>query len=453
MTKPLSRRTVLRGLGSAMALPLLDAMGPRSLSNVAKAASSAATTVGPRRMAFIFIPNGAIPDAFKTDATGADYTLPSSLAPLADLKNDILVMDGLTADKARANGDGAGDHARCSAAYLTASQPRKTSGADIRVGISVDQVAAENVGHFTRLPSIELGTDPGRNVGQCDSGYSCAYSSNISWKSPESPMAKEVNPRAVFERLFGNDANREAARERAKRNLYKKSILDLVADDAQRLQGELGAADKRKVDEYFESIRQIELRVAKADEQRESEWAPNYEKPNGVPKDFGEHLRLMGDMIALAFQGDVTRVSTLMFANAGSNKSYRPIGVSEGHHSLSHHNHNPEKMEAIRKIDKYHVEQFAYLLKKLKGIKEGNGTLLDNCMIVYGSGINDANRHSHHDLPIILAGRGGGTIKPGRSIRYPRETPLANLFLELLDRMNVHTEHFGDSTGRLGQLT
>lgn len=444
--QPLSRRTVLRGLGTAIALPMLDAMGPTR----AMAESSA---TAPRRMAMCFIPNGCIMDEWHPTGEGRDYQLSKTLAPLAPVRDDVLVLGELTADKARSNGDGAGDHARCSAAFLTASQPKKTSGKDIHVGVSMDQVYAQKLGHLTRFPSLELGTDPGRNVGNCDSGYSCAYSSNISWRTANMPMAKEINPRLVFERLFGTDEERHAIKERAKRNIYKKSILDFASDDAKSLTKDLGVADKRKVDEYFNSIREIEVRVAKAQAQTESNWIPDYKKPDGIPSDFKDHLRLMADMMVLAFQGDLTRVSTFMFAKAGSNKPYRAIGVNQGHHSISHHNNDPNKVKALQKIDQFHVEQFVYLIEKMKSVKEGQGTLLDNSMIMLGSGIGEGHRHRHHDLPIILAGRGGGTITPGRHIRYAENTPIANLYLEMLDRMGMEEKSFGDSTGRLDHLT
>ncbi len=447
MSKPnLSRRTILRGLGTAMALPMLDAMGTTS------AVAASGTAAAPKRMAFCFVPNGCIGKAWHPQGQGRDYKLSPTLEPLAAVRNDVLVLGNLTHDKARANGDGAGDHARCSAAFLTASQPKKTSGRDINVGISVDQLAANKLGMPTKFRSLELGTDPGRNVGNCDSGYSCAYSSNISWASPNTPVAKEINPRLVFERLFGNDDDRRAAREKAKRDLYKKSVLDLVRDDAKRLGAELGAADQRKIDEYFNSIREIELRLARTEKQGESDWEPNYKKPDGIPRDFKEHLHLMADMMTLAFQGDLTRISTFMYARAGSNRPYRAIGVNQGHHSISHHNNDQKKVKDLMAIDKFHVEQFVYFVQKLKSIPEGDGTLLDNCMVLHGSGIGEGYRHHHHDLPIILAGKGGGAITPGRHIRYDRETPLANLFLNMLDVMGVKEERFGDSTGKLSGL-
>ena len=442
-----------------MALPLLDAMssslGTATGLHSALARSNTdnpAKNNPPTRMAFVFSPNGVITPDWKPKQLGANYHLPPTLTPLAEVKNDLLVLSGLTQDKARAHGDGGGDHARCSAAFLTGVQPYKTNGADIRAGISVDQLTAQQVGKRTRLPSLELGTDPGRLAGNCDSGYSCAYVTNIAWASPSTPVPKEINPRIVFERLFGA-GDMTDARRNAQRDVYRQSILDLVKEDAQRLAQHLGAGDRRKLEEYFTSVREIELRIDRAMAQRESEWTPDYEKPRGIPGDFKAHIRLMYDLMVLAFQGDVTRISTFMLARAGSNRSYPAVGVPQGHHALSHHKNDQDKIDQLKKIDRFHVEQFAYLVNKLKSVKEADGTLLDHCMVLYGSGIADGNRHSHHDLPILLAGRAGGTIEPGRHLRYARETPLNNLYLSMMDRMGAHVDTFGDSTARLTDLT
>ncbi len=438
-TYPLPRRTFLKGLGTTMALPLLEAMQPQSVL------AGDAPLKAPKRMAFIFFPNGAIMPDWAPRGEGTNYQLGPTLAPLEPLKDDVLLISGLTHDKARPNGDGPGDHARCAATYLTGAQAKKTGGADLHVGVSVDQVAASKLGHLTRLPSLELGTERGRNAGQCDSGYSCAYSSNISWKTPSTPMAKEVVPQLVFDRLFG--AERDAAKGRALRELYRKSILDLVADDAQRLRDRLGKTDREKIEEYFTSVRELEQRIERAarDDRRE---VPEMDLPEGVPADYAEHVQLMYELMHLAFQTDTTRIITFMVGNAGSNRSYGMVGVREGWHQLSHHRNDRDKIEKLKRIDRFHVEQFAAFLKRLKATPEGKGTLLDNCMIVYGSAIADGNRHTHHDLPVVLAGRGGGTIPTGRHIRAERETPMANLFLSMLDRLGIHERQFGDSTGR-----
>lgn len=441
----ISRRTVLRGLGVSMALPWLECMTP-----VARAAG-AGLAGPPRRMAFIFVPNGVhVPDWIPKNE-GYGYQLPYILEPLAALQDDFLVLSGLTHDKGRANGDGPGDHARSASVFLTGAQPRKTDGANIRSGMSVDQAAAAKIGALTRFPSLELGCEAGRSAGNCDSGYSCAYSSNISWTSESTPKGKETNPRLVFERLFGNSKPQQRDENLARREALRKSILDYISDDARRLQQRLGGTDQRKLDEYLTAVREIERRIERV-EKEPAITDLGYPAPAGTPEDYGEHIRLMCDMIVLAFQTDTTRVATLMFANAGSNRSYRQIGIGDGHHDLSHHRGDPAKHAKIRDINRFHISQFAYLLEKLKSIPEGEGTLLDNCMIGYGSGLCDGDRHNHDNLPMLLAGRGGGTIDPGRHIRYPLETPMCNLFMSLLDRMGASVEYLGDSTGRLPGL-
>jgi hypothetical protein len=435
-------------LGAAVALPFLDAMAPSVLR--AGVASTASTTAGasPVRMAMFFLPNGMNMTQFLPEGTGTDWELPATLEPLADVKNDISVLSGLALDNARAKGDGAGDHARSAAAFLTGAHPHKTAGADIHLGVSVDQVAANAIGGQTRLPSLELGLDKGQLAGECDSGYSCAYVSNISWQSPTAPMPHEINPAAVFERLFGSDDERD----RARRLRERKSILDFVSDDSKSLSRKLGQSDQLKLDEFTTSIREIEKRVEKARTQTE-QARPTMAKPAGIPEDFAEHFRLMTDLMVLAFQMDLTRVSTFMVAHDGSDRTFRWLGISEGHHALSHHGGNKDKLEQIAKIDHFHIEQFAYFLKRLKETKEGERTLLDNSMVAFGCGIGDGNRHNHNDLPILLAGRGGGTIDAGRHIKFDRDTPLCNLYLSMLDRMGVKPDRFGDSTGTLSELT
>jgi len=397
-------------------------------------------------MAFVFFPNGAIMPSWTPAEDGESYKLSKTLEPLAEFKGDMNVLTGLAQDNGRAKGDGAGDHARCASSYLTGAHPRKTSGADIHVGVSVDQVAAQKVGHLTKLPSLELGIEKGRNADNCDSGYSCAYSSNISWKTATTPMAKEIHPRLVFERLFGDAKQSEEGRER--RDFYRKSILDLVANDADRLKAKLGITDRRKMDEYFSSVRDLERRVVRAEQQAER-VRPDFEVPDGIPRDYQQHVRLMFDLMVLAFRTDVTRISTFMLGNAGSNRSYRMVGVSDGHHQISHHRNKKELIDKIQKIDGFLVGEFAYFLRKLKSVEEGTGTLLDHSMIMYGSGLSDGNRHHHHNLPVVLAGGGGGTIHTGRHISTGSETPLNNLFLSMLDRVGADVAKLGDSSGRL----
>jgi hypothetical protein len=431
-----------------MGLPLLEAMEPGRLA--AATASSAPASSGPVRMAFVFFPNGAIMPSWKPEGTDRSYRLSETLAELEEFRGDLNVITGLAQDNGRAKGDGAGDHARCASTYLTGAHPVKTAGADIQVGVSVDQVAAQEIGPQTKLPSLEIGIEAGRNAGNCDSGYSCAYSSNISWKTPSTPMAKEINPRLVFERLFGNGANDAA---RAERDFYRKSILDYVAQDARKLKERLGQTDRRKIDEYFQSVRELESRIARAEQSSRARLPEGVASPPGIPDDLQDHIRLMYDLMALAFRTDSTRVATYMLANAGSNRAYSMVGVNAGHHELSHHRNQEDKVDQLKKIDKFLVSQFAYFLRELKSIREGERTLLDNCMILYGSGLSDGNRHQHDDLPAVLAGRGGGTIDTGRHLRFDSETPMNNLFLSMLDRVGARVESIGDSSGRLTQLT
>lgn len=439
MRTALHRRTFLRGVGATMALPLLDAMGPMA---------TAAGRKAPVRMAFVFFPNGAIMDSWTPKGKGSNWELSETLKPLQDFKSDLTAITGLAQDNGRSKGDGPGDHARCAASYLTGAHPYKTSGADIRLGISVDQAAALQVGKQTKLPSLEIGIEPSRNAGRCDSGYSCAYSSNVSWRSETTPMAKEIIPRLVFERLFGSGENKQDQKER---DFYRQSILDLVSEDAQKLKQQLGATDRSKIDEYFTSVRELELRIARAEEEARKQ-RPDFEVPNGKPRDLEEHIRLMYDLMYLAFRTDTTRIATFMLANAGSNRAYRMVGVNDGHHQLSHHRNDNDKITKIRKIDRYLATQFAYFLKRLKETKEGTGTLLDNCMIVYGSGLSDGNRHRHENLPIVVAGSAGGTIKTNRHLVYDQEIPMNNLFLSMLDRMGAKYDKIGDSSGRLKEL-
>jgi hypothetical protein len=439
-----SRRTVLKGISAAISLPWLEAMGPLN----GWAADTPVAKAAPNRMAFLYVPNGKNMADWTPKAEGTGFELPAILQPLEPVREDLLVLTGLTADKARANGDGAGDHARALGAFLTGCQPRKTDGTNIRAGISVDQVAASRVGDSTRLASLEIGCEQGAMAGNCDSGYSCVYSSTMSWKSATQPLPKEVNPKLVFERLFGSGPDAL----RAQRDQKRKSVLDFVREDAGDLQKKLGADDRRKLDEYFAAVRDIEQRIVRA-EKLPPVKAPDLAKPTAAPAVFEEHIRLMGDLMVLAFQADVTRVCTFVLANEGSNKPYPFIGVPEGHHDLSHHENNPKKKEKIRDINKFHVTQLAYILTKLKAIKEGNGTLLDHCMIAYGSGNSDGNAHNHDDLPVLLAGKGCGTIATGRHVRYPRNTPLNNLWLAMLDRMKIGVPSLGDSTGKLANLT
>jgi hypothetical protein len=404
-----------------------------------------------RRMAFFYVPNGVhLPDWIPKE-TGPQFALPATLQPLAPFKDDLLVLTGLAKQNAEALGDGPGDHARSLASFLTGTHALETDGAGIRVGISVDQLAAQKIGGQTRLPSLELGIKRGAQSGNCDSGYSCAYSSNISWRSANVPMAKEVNPRLVFDRLVAPAARQVSPADPVKRELYRKSILDLVRDDVRELRNRLGVNDRRKIDEYLTAVREIELRIGQTESAARSLPATGAIRPQGVPDDIGEHIRFMFDLVALAFQCDVIRICTFMYAYEGSTRSYPSINVPDGHHDLSHHGGDAKKHEKLKIINRFHIEQFAYLLGKLKSIKEGSGTLLDSAMIVYGSGISDGDRHNHDNLPILVCGKCGGTIKPGRHLIVTPQ-PLDNLYLSMLDRMGTPVDRLGDSTGRSAKL-
>ena len=437
-----SRRRFLRGLGTLIALPALESLAPR-------AGAAALKAQFPLRMAFIYGPNGRNMEHWTPVKDGAGYELSRSLKPLEKVRETFQVISGLKHEKAFANGDGGGDHARANATFLTGMQARKTAGADIRIGISVDQVAANAVGQMTKLPSLELSCDAPRGAGNCDSGYSCAYQFNLAWKTENMPLAPERDPKLAFERLFTNGLAGEADAARAKREFYNKSILDFVNEDARTLAKHLGTTDRRKLDEYMSSIRDIERRLTQSGKAVKN--MPAYNKPAGIPDNYEQHIRVMFDLMAIAFQTDTTRISTFLLAHDGSNRTFPDIGVNEQHHGISHHQNNPDRLEKIAKIDEYYVKQFAYFLERMKGIKEGSGSLLDNCMIVYGGGISDPDRHSHRDLPVILAGGGGGTLKTGRHLRVNDE-PMCNLYLSMLDRAGVKPERFGDSTGRLTTL-
>jgi hypothetical protein len=437
INQPMSRRTVLRGLGTAVAVPWLDAMMP------AFAASSPAAF--PTRLGFIYVPNGKNMADWTPTTEGTEFALPSILQPLADLRGDLNVLTGLTADKARAHGDGGGDHARALGAFLTGSQPRKTDGTDIRAGVSVDQVAASAIGDQTRLSSLEIGCESGAMAGNCDSGYSCVYSSTMSWKSATQPLPKEVNPKLVFDRLFGGGS----AAERAKARAQRQSVIDLVREDYKDLNGRVGRQDQQKLDEYISSVRDIEVRLERAVKMPEVKVPDGVARPAGIPASYEEHIKLMGDLFVLAMQTDLTRVVTFVVANEGSNKPYAFVGVPEGHHDLSHHGNAADKKAKIAKINTFHTQMLAYTLGKMKAVKEGDGSLLDNCLIAYGSGNSDGNAHNHDNLPVLLAGKGGGTVKTGRHVKFAKETPLNNLWLAMLQRVGVKQASLGDSTGVL----
>ncbi len=438
----ISRRTVLRGLGTAVALPWLEATMPQ-------VAFGAATPKAPVRMAFLSVPNGMHMPDWTPDRAGTDFQLKPTLQPIAEFKSKMLQMSGLALDGGKAHGDGPGDHARACATFLTGAHPKKTNGADIYNGVSIDQLAAQKIGDETRFPSLELGIERGAQSGSCDSGYSCAYSANIAWRTPTSPVAKEIDPTAVFDRLFGEGNAGQQGLAKAKRDLYRKSILDFVQEDAKQLQKRLGASDQRKLDEYLYAVRDIERRIGGTRKLSAAEQGINYSRPAGVPKKFADHTKLLFDLMTLAFQTDSTRVISFMFANAGSNRNYPEVNVNEGHHTLSHHGNKPEKHASISKVNQYHVTLLKHLLQRLDSIQEGDRTLLDNSVIMYGSGLGDGNRHNHDDLPIAAFGSGGGRLKTGQHIVLPKDTPLTNFYRTMLEVGGIGVDSFSDSTGLL----
>lgn len=434
--KFLSRRALLRGAGAALALPFLDAMQP----------ALAATAKPPARLAFLYVPNGIDMANWNVPTDGPLGELPRVLKPLAGLRGDMLQLGNLTHNSGRALLDGPGDHARCSGSYLTGVQVRKST-VDVQSSISCDQIVAQHVGAATRFASLELGMDDVRQAGDCDSGYSCAYTNNLAWRSATQPLPPILNPRLLFERLFGSGPAL-SPEQAARRTRDRRSILDFVMSDTRALQSSLGPTDVRKLDEYLTSIREVEHQLAKA-EAGGAVIDPGMDKPYGTPPDFADHFKLLTDMIGIAFRADLTRVVTFLVTREGTQRAYREIGIPDGHHPLSHHKNNPELMEKVTRINEYHTAQFAAWLERLKATPEGDGNLLDHSLIVYGSGISDGNRHLHDDLPTLLFGRGGGALRTGRRITFRRETPMANLHLTLMDRMGVRVDNFGDASGRL----
>jgi hypothetical protein len=437
--KHLSRRTFLRGAGAVIGLPLLDAMTP------ALAWARGPARVPPTRLAYVYVPNGMVMANWTPAATGRDFALTPILRPLERFRAQTLVLSGLMCHNANALGDGPGDHARAAASFLTGAHPRE-SGSDIHAGVSADQMAAAAVGQHTRLRSLELGLEDTRMVGLCDARYSCAYTSSISWRTPTTPLAPLTNPRHVFERLFGNtDPNLNAATA-ARRARYRQSILDGAVADTRRLTSNVGPADRRTIEEYLTSIREVERGIQQF---QPTGAGPGVERPTGTPADYAEHARLMFDLLALAFRADLTRVSTLMVGRESSIRSYDQIGISESHHQLSHHRNDPATLAKLTRIQTYHLGFFAQFIARLHAVRDGDATLLDRCLIVYGAGIADSNRHTHERLPVLVVGKGSGTLRTGRHIDYGRDLPVTNLHLALLDRLNVRPGRLGDSTGVL----
>ena len=439
----LPRRTLLRGVGATLALPFLDAMAP-ALTALARTAAAPTPRLG-----FVYVPNGVVLPEWRPEETGAGFTLSPTLAPLAPLREQLMVLTGLAHRQAEAFGDGNGDHSRASAAWLTGVHARQTEGADVLAGVSADQVAARVLGRQTPLPSLELALEANELIGNCDVGYSCVYQNTISWRTSTTPVPMETHPRIVFERLFGDGSSPEVRRTRLRST---RSILDSVTEEAARLQRTLGAGDRTRMTQYLDAVREVEQRVQRAEDYSVDAGLELPERPVSVPEQFADHARLMFDLLALAYQADITRVSTFLLGRELSQRTYPEIGVPGPHHTLSHHRGDDEKIAQVAKINLYHVQLFSRFLETLQSVPDGDGSLLDHTMLVYGGGIGDGNLHEHVDLPVLLAG-GGAYLRTGRHVVYTEEPPMANLLLSLLARAGVPTDALGDSTGRLEGLS
>ncbi|HKQ37361.1 MAG TPA: DUF1552 domain-containing protein [Verrucomicrobiae bacterium] len=446
MKTNLNRRHFLRGVGACLALPAFEAFSPVIAAAKAPARLATAESGAPLRMAFIYFPNGAHQEHWWPKEEES-FVLNRTMQPLESVRHQIQVLGGMDHVNATPGPDGAGDHARASGTFLTGVRVKKTAGADIHAGISIDQLAARKIGHLTRFPSLELTCDSVRKSGSCDSGYSCAYQYNLSWSSPTTPVAPEPNPRLVFERLFGAGSRGERRQHLKQRQQQHRSILDFVLEDARAIQKNLTARDHEKLDEYLTSVRDVEKRIEQAE--RFEAPDPAIETPAGIPANFQEHIRMMFDMLLLAFQTDSTRIATFLLANEGSNRAFPEIGIPEGHHYLSHHRQQQDMMEKIAEIDLWYMQQLGYFLEKMEQTKDvDDRSLLHNSMIVYGCGNADGNRHTHTNLPVILAGAGGGTLTPGRFNKLS-SMPMSNLLLSMADRLGIEgVERLGDSTGR-----
>ena len=435
----LPRRTFLRGVGAALALPLLDAMVP--------AASAVATTAaaGPRRFGFVYIPMGMNPAPWTPAEVGRLTTLSGSLSPLAPHLQNITVVTNLEVSEAHTTGN----HASANSSFLTCVKPKRTEGSDYVNSTSVDQIAATEIGGDTPLPSLEVGTDLIAQVGNCDNGYACVYMNSLSWASPTAPNPTEADPRIVFERLFGDGGTPEQRQAQLRQN---RSILDWVLDDMARLQQQLGGGDRRRVDEYLDTVREVERRIQRAEQSAAESPLADLTRPTSVPDDWEDHVRLMFDLQVLALRADLTRVITFQMAREASTRTYPQIGVSEPHHPISHHVNDPENLAKLAKINQYHVSLFAYLVEQLKSTEDGDGTLLDHTTYLLGSGLGNPDVHDHRNLPIVVARGAGSTIAGGRHVKYDALTPLANLHLTLLDDVGVRLEQFADSTGHAGAV-
>jgi hypothetical protein len=443
--KVLNRRMLLRGMGTACALPLLDAMAP-ALTAFAKTPAKPVNRFG-----VVYVPNGMMMKNWTPAADGTAYELSPILKPLEPFRDRLLVLSGLSAVPPP-GADPTDTHAKASTRFLTDIAPKPTRGtADLHAGISMDQIAAKELGQHTQLGSLELGLESSESAGSCSAGFSCAYTSTISWRTPTTPLPMEHDPRAVFERMFGDSGSTDAAARRA-RMRQDGSVLDSVKQKIGRLERELGPGDRLKLGEYFEAIRDVERRIQNAEEQSSRE-IPVTERPPGAPSEFEAYAKLMYDLYLLAYQSDMTRVVTFMIGREQSGRTFPNLGISDAHHAISHHQNDPVRLDKLAAINTYHVTLFAQFLQKLKATPDGDGSLLDHVMIVYGAGLSNSNNHDPLNLPVMVLGGGCGEIKTGRHIRFARNTPLANLHVTLLDKLGVHVDHMGDSTGRFEQLS
>ena len=439
--KTLPRRLFLRGVGATLALPMLDAMVP-ALSGISGRAAEPV-----RRLGWVYIPNGMVMPSWTPPATTA-LELSTTLSPLASFRDQMVVVSGLAHPQAEALGDGNGEHTRATATWLNGVHPKQTEGADVRAGVTADQVAAARLGRTTPLPSLELAIDRDFLVGNCENGYSCVYMNTISWRNPTTPLPTENNPRVVFERLFGEGGSTTERRAQFRKD---RSILDAVTDDLHRLQREVGAGDRARVTQYLDAVRAIERRI-QLSEQKDTEL-PTFDRPVGIPDSYEEHVKLMFDLTALAYQADITRVFTFMLGRELNGRAYPEVGIPDSHHGLSHHRDDPEKLAQLTKINTYHVTLFKHFLETLETTPDGDGSLLDHSLLLYGAALSDSNKHLHYDLPLTLVGASGGQMKGGRHLQYPKDTPMANLLVSMLDKAGIAPDDgLGDSTGRLTQM-
>ena len=437
------RRTFLRGAGATVALPLLDAMVP------ALSAQSTTAAAPVRRLGFVYIPNGAVMQQWTPAETGSGFALSPILQPLAPYKDQLTVVTGLAHGQAEPLGDGNGEHSRASATWLNGVHPKQTEGADVQAGMTADQIAAAGLGQDTPLPSLELAIDLDGLVGNCENGYSCVYLNTVAWRSATTPLPMENNPRVVFERLFGDGGTTEQRVAEMRRD---RSILDSVTDDLAALEREVGGGDRARIDQYLDSVRALERRIQLAEAQSVTVELPDLDRPVGIPGTYEDHVKLMFDLLALAYQADLTRVFTFMLGRELGGRTYPHLGVPDPHHGLSHHRNDPEKLDKLARINTYHMGLFAHFLENLQSTSDGDGSLLDHSMVMYGGGLGDSNDHAHFDLPELVVGGGGGRLRGGRHLRYPKDTPVNNLLVSMLDKAGLPAERFGDATWQIREL-